>query len=74
MAKTKGLKSVDFDPASAVESVLASFRMEGLEPDAETEALLREYAAGSISLEQLGWAIERHVARITPSIASGDSA
>jgi hypothetical protein len=35
--------------------------MEGLEPDAETAALLARYEAGSLSLDQLGAAIERHV-------------
>jgi len=55
-------KSVD--RPTAVRSVLASFRMEGLEPDAKTAALLDQYAAGSLSLEQLGSAIERHAARI----------
>jgi hypothetical protein len=50
-----------FDRAAAVASVLASFGMEGLEPDAETAALLARYEAGSLSLDQLGAAIERHV-------------
>jgi hypothetical protein len=36
--------------------------MEGLEPDAETARLLQQYAAGALSIEQLGSAIERHVA------------
>ncbi|MGB8524697.1 MAG: antitoxin VbhA family protein [Candidatus Acidiferrales bacterium] len=52
------------DRRTAVSSVLASFRMEGLEPDAGTAAILEEYAAGSISLEQFGSAIEDHVARL----------
>jgi hypothetical protein len=38
--------------------------MEGLEPDAGTAAILEEYAAGSISLEQFGSAIGDHVARL----------
>ncbi len=52
------------DRRTAVSSVLESFRMEGLEPDAGTAAILEEYAAGSISLEQFGSAIEDHVARL----------
>jgi len=52
------------DRRAAVASVLASFRMEGLEPDAETAALLAQYEAGSLSLDELGSAIERHVARM----------
>jgi hypothetical protein len=52
------------DRRTAVSSVLASFRMEGLEPDAGTAAILEEYAAGSISLEQFGSAIEDYVARL----------
>ena len=55
------------DRRTAVSSVLASFRMEGLEPDAGTAAILEEYAAGSISLEQFGSAIEDHVARLETS-------
>lgn len=50
------------DRPAAVTSVLASFRMEGLEPDSETAALLVQYAAGSLSLNELGSTIERHVA------------
>lgn len=50
------------DRRVALHSVLASFGMEGLEPDAETSALLEQYAKGSLSLEQLGAAIEGHVA------------
>ncbi len=50
------------DRSTAVSNVLASFGMEGLEPDPETAALLGSYAAGSLSLQQLGSAIERHVA------------
>jgi hypothetical protein len=56
------------DRPSAVRSVLASFQMEGLVPDAETAALLRQYAAGSMSLEQFGLEIDRHVARIRSEI------
>ena len=52
------------DRRAAVASVLASFRMEGLEPDAETAALLAQYQAGSLSLDEFGSAIERHVARM----------
>lgn len=60
------------DRPTAVGSVLASFRMEGLEPDAETAALLAQYAAGSLSLKELGAAIERHVAQLqSGEVASG---
>jgi hypothetical protein len=38
------------DRRTAVSSVLASFRMEGLEPDVGTAAIMEEYAAGSTSL------------------------
>ena len=44
-----------------MESVLASFRMEALKPDAETAAILEHYAAGQITLEEMGTAIEAHV-------------
>jgi hypothetical protein len=57
------------DRRTAVSSVMASFRMEGLEPDAGTAAILEEYAAGSISLEQFGSA-EDHVARLEPREAA----
>lgn len=50
------------DRRTDVASVLASFNMEGLEPDAETASLLQQYAVGTLSAEQLGSAIERHVA------------
>ena len=50
------------DRRTEVGSVLASFHMEGLEPDAQTLSLLQQYAAGALSAEQLGSAIERHVA------------
>jgi hypothetical protein len=56
----------------AVGSVLASFRMEGLAPDTETAALLALYEAGSLSLDELGSAIERHVAQMeTGKVAKG---
>lgn len=54
----------DPDRRIMVKSVLASFRMEGLEPDAETMSLLQQYAAGALSLDRLGSAIERHVAEM----------
>jgi hypothetical protein len=38
--------------------------MEGLEPDPETSALLTQYTGGTLSLEKLGSAIERHVAQM----------
>ena len=52
------------DRTTEVNSVLASFRMEGLEPDAETASLLQQYAAGVLSAEQLGSAIKRHAAQL----------
>jgi hypothetical protein len=60
------------DRRGEVSSVLASFRMEGLEPDAETASLIEQYAAGALSLEQLGSEIERYVAQmITARSAQG---
>ncbi|MGH9607364.1 MAG: antitoxin VbhA family protein [Terracidiphilus sp.] len=52
------------DRHAAVNSVLASFGMEGLSPDPVTKALLEQYSAGAISLEEFGAAIELHVARM----------
>jgi hypothetical protein len=52
------------DRPTAIGSVLASFGMEGLKPDSETAALLSLYAAGSLSLDQFGSAVERHVAQM----------
>jgi hypothetical protein len=48
------------DRPAAVENVLASFRMEGLEPDSATTALLEEFSSGRLSIEELGSAIECH--------------
>jgi hypothetical protein len=48
----------------AVESVLASFRIEGLEPDAETLTLLDRFSGGGLSIEEFGAAIDRHAARL----------
>lgn len=45
-------------------SVLASFGMEGLSPDRATTELLEQYSTGSISLQELGAAIERHVTQM----------
>lgn len=53
-----------FDRLAAVRSVLASFRMEGLDPDLETAVLLERYTEGAISLEEFGMAIERHAANL----------
>ena len=52
------------DRRAAVDSVLASFRMEGLEPDAQTAELLDDFSSGSLSIEEFGVAIERHAARL----------
>jgi len=62
------------DRSTAVASVLASFRMENLEPDAETAALLARYTSGSISLAELGSAIERNVARMESQQAAEGAA
>jgi Antitoxin VbhA len=64
MAPVVHLPAETLDRATAVGSVLASFRMEGLEPDAETAALLAQYEAGALSLAELGSAIERHVTQM----------
>jgi hypothetical protein len=58
------------DRRTAVSSALASFRMEGLEPDADTAAILAQYAAGSVSLEQFGSAVEDYVARLETRAAA----
>lgn len=44
-----------------VASALASFGMEGLEPDLETAVILEHYASGRMTLEEMGAAIEAHV-------------
>jgi hypothetical protein len=62
------------DRRTEVSSALASFRMEGLEPDAATAAILEQYAAGSISLEQFGSAIEDHVAQLETREAADGAA
>lgn len=62
------------DRSAAVESVLASFRMEGLEPDEETASLLDKYASGGLSLEEFGTAIERHVAKIGSAFTADGAA
>ena len=43
------------------ESILGSFAMEGLSPDAETLALMRRFESGELTRGQLGEAIDRHV-------------
>ena len=43
------------------ESILGSFAMEGLSPDAATLALLRRFESGELTREQLGQAIDKHV-------------
>ncbi|HUH61737.1 MAG TPA: antitoxin VbhA family protein [Terracidiphilus sp.] len=62
------------DRAAAVESVLGSFRMEGLEPDAETATLLAAYASGSLTLDEFGAAIERHVAKLGSAFTADGAA
>jgi hypothetical protein len=62
------------DRPAAVKSVLASFRMEGPEPDSETAALLAQYAAGSLSPNELAFAIERHVAQMKTGAAAEGAA
>jgi hypothetical protein len=68
MASAQTTQYESLSPSTAVESVLASFGMEGLSPDARTAQLLDEYGAGAISLEELGAAIECHVTRLATSI------
>ncbi|HWE85672.1 MAG TPA: antitoxin VbhA family protein [Terracidiphilus sp.] len=65
MATTSKSPAELIDRTAAVKSVLASFGMEGLSPDRATTALLEHYSAGSMSLEELGAAIERHVDHMT---------
>jgi hypothetical protein len=62
------------DCLAAFTSVLASFRMEDLEPDSETAALLAQYTAGSLSLNEPGSAIERHVAQMKTGEAAKGAA
>jgi len=57
------ISQVPNDRPTAVSSVLASFRMEGWSRP-ETSALLTQYTGGTLSLEKLGSAIERHVAQM----------
>lgn len=52
------------DRRANLEGVLASFAMEGLEPDKETSVVLEDYASGRITLEEAGARIEAHVASI----------
>jgi hypothetical protein len=68
MALAQTPKLENLSRSTAVESVLASFGMEGLRPDARTAQLLDEYRAGTITLEELGAAIERHVTRMASSV------
>ena len=49
------------DRRANVASALASFAIEGLEPDRQTAEILDHYAAGRITLEEIGEAIQRHV-------------
>lgn len=58
------------DRRAAVASALASLGMEGLAPDAETSALLAQYEGGSITLQEFGRAIERHVAQMGDKIGA----
>ena len=57
---TKVASSVT-DRRANLASALASFAMEGLEPDQETAEILDRYAAGRMTLEEMGAAIEAHV-------------
>jgi hypothetical protein len=57
------------DRRTAVRSVLASFRIEGLTPDGETAALLEEFSSGRLSIEEFGAAIERHATRLKSTLA-----
>ena len=69
MSNPQEIESEDVDRRAAVDGVLASFGMEGLEPDAETAALLDSYSAGRLTLEQFGNAIEQHVEAMRSQIS-----
>jgi hypothetical protein len=53
------------DRRANVRSVIGSFDMEGLKPDSETAAILEQYAAGRMSLAEMGAAIETHVKQMS---------
>jgi hypothetical protein len=57
-----------------VESALASFRMEGLEPDRETRAILENFTAGGMTLEEMGFAIEARVKQMNVKAAISGAA
>jgi len=57
------------DRRLAVENAVASFRMEGLEPDAKTRALLESFSRGDLSIEEFGSAVERHVEKLKSASA-----
>ncbi len=61
-------------PRANVEGALASFGMEGLEPDRETAVIVEDYAAGRITLEQAGAAIHAHVAQMSAKDALSGAA
>jgi hypothetical protein len=45
---------------SSNQSVLGTFAMEGLSPDAATLALLRQFEEGELTMEELSAAMDRH--------------
>ncbi len=47
---------------NGTESIIGSFAMEGLTLDATTLALTRRFESGELTREQLGIAIDNHVA------------
>ena len=67
--RTKTNSSELADRRANVESALASFGMEGLEPDRETIAILENYAAGRMTLEEMGAAIEVRVRKMNVKAA-----
>jgi hypothetical protein len=57
-----------------VAGAIASFRMEGLEPDVVTAGILELYVAGQLTLEEMGTAIEGHVKQMSTDEAISGAA
>lgn len=47
-----------------VQSVLGTHAMEGIEPDAPTLALFRQYESGELTLDELSSAMDAHATRL----------
>jgi hypothetical protein len=62
------------DRRGNVAGAIASFRMEGLEPDAVTAGILELYVAGRLTLEEMGAAIEDHVKQMNAGKAISGAA